>query len=249
MPSPPLCGLFDLSRVRTILVELPAYGDLVKFIDQYSHNLSVIEDLRAAIATLNTLLTMGPGGPEAPMQEGEDLIRQSLFVSTVMLYSRATHSQDSGRPFKGGVLKAYSPELRAAHDRLLHLRDKVVAHHGAAADQNWTDDRLIMCLAEGVVSYRSVFDRKLMTREALEDLRALLPVCVAHVRARASKIEGELNDLVQDLMHTDPAVWDAVAASPFDPVAYFGAGGLAQAIEAGGEPGDVSGQIQWTRTS
>jgi hypothetical protein len=231
------------------LADRPTYGDVVKLIDQSTHNLSVIEDLRVAVATLNTLLTMGPGGPEAPMEEGEDLVRQSLFVSTVMLYSRATHSQDNGRPFKGGVLKAYSAELRGAHERILHLRDKVVAHHGAAADQNWTDDRLILCITEGVFGYRSVFERKLLTREALGDLRALLPVCIAHIRARASQIEAKLNDLVQDLMHTDAAVWDAVAANPFEPVAYFGAGALAQAFEAGGEPGDFSGQIRWTRAS
>ena len=247
MTSTLLRGLFDLGQVRSALMGREAYADVIKFIHQYTDRQSVVEDLRVAVATLNTLLKLGPGSPEAVLAEGADLIRQSLFVNTVMLYCRATHSQDSGRPFKGGVKKGYSAELRAAHDRVIHLRDKVLAHHAAAADQDWTDDRLVLSLSDGVVGYRSVFERKLLTREVLRDLRALLPIALAHVQKLARQIEMSLNDRVQDLLGTDPAFWDVVADSRFDPVAYFGTGELAQAFEAGGEPGNFMGHIRWTR--
>lgn len=181
------------------------------------------------------------------MVESDDLVRQSLFVHVVMLYSRAPHSQDSGRPFKGGVLKGYATTLRAAQERVIHIRDKVLAHHAAAADQDWTDDRLVLALLEGVFNYRFVFERKLLTREALQDLRALLPAAFEQVRARALNVERKMHDTLESLIHTDARVRDAVAASRFDPAAYFGPGPLAEAFEAGGDPGDYAGHIRWTR--
>lgn len=244
-----LRGLFDLSQIRAAIGERRGYDELIKLIDRCTHHLSVVEDLRVAVATLNTLLAMGPGGPDVPMTEGDDLVRQSLFVNVVMLYTRATDSRDRGRQQKGGVRKGYTPEQREAHDRIIHLRDKVVAHHGAAEDQSWTDDRLILAIEPGAVGFRSVFERTLLTRAALQDLRAVLPTAFEWVRSRYSEIEATLNEQLQDRLQADPALWDTVAASRFDPVAYFGPGPLAEAFEAGGEEGTFDGHIRWTRAS
>jgi hypothetical protein len=46
------------------------------------------------------------------MTEDDDLVRQSLFVNVVMLYTRATDSRDRGRQQKGGVRKGYTVTLR-----------------------------------------------------------------------------------------------------------------------------------------
>lgn len=247
MDSAPLRGFFDLNLAAAALPPDPVYAPLIKLIDRSTHHLSVVEDLRVAVATLNTLITLGPGGPEAQTAPGDDMVRQSLFVNLVMLYSRATHSQDRGRPFKGGVLRGYSPPQKAAHERIIYLRDKVLAHHGSSQDQDWTDDRLILGLTEGMVGYRSVFNRRLLTREAMQDLKSLLPTALAYVQDQATAIEVELNQLVQDVLHHDQTFFDAVAASRFDPAAYFGSSELALAFEAGGETGTVTGHIRWTR--
>jgi hypothetical protein len=89
----------------------------------------------------------------------------------------------------------------------------------------------------------------LLTRDALIDLRSLLPTALAYVRAQTTAIEVELNELVQDGLHHDATFYDAVAASRFDPANYFGAGDLALAFEAGGQTGDFTGHIRWTRDS
>lgn len=248
MSLKPLRGQFDLTQARSALAGWDEYADLVKLIERCTHHQSVAEDLRIGVTTLDTLIKLGPGGPDAVLEEGDDLVRQSLFVNVVMLYCRATHSQDGGRPFKGGVEKGYSDAQRAAHKRVTHLRDKVVAHHGAASDQDWTDDRLILNIGDGEMGFRSVFERKLLTRAALADLRALLPTAFAWVGARYSTLEAQLVELLLDRVRTEPALYDAIKASRFDPEAYFGPGPLADAFDRGGETGDVAAHIRWTRS-
>ncbi len=241
-----LRGAFDLARVRTVLAGASGYHEIVGLLDRSTHQLSVAEDLRLAIQTLGALLELGPGAPVAPVRPGDDIVRQSLFVHLVIQYCRSAHSQDAGRPKKGGVLKAYSPALRAAHCRTLKLRDKVIAHHGRREHQDWTDDRLVVLINGDTVRYRYVFERKLLTREALRDLQELLPVAHAHFRDRAAEVESQLNDVISERIAIDPFLWDTIADSPFNPKAYFGQGAIADNFEGDGQRGDVFGQIRWT---
>jgi hypothetical protein len=97
----PLLRMFDLSAVRRAIAKRRGYDELIRLIDQRTDHASVVEDLRVGVATLNMLLKLGPGQPDAPFAEGDDLVRQSLFANAVMLYTRATHSQDRERPSGG----------------------------------------------------------------------------------------------------------------------------------------------------
>lgn len=247
-PLHPLTGAFDLGAVRNKLALLQGCEGIVSLIDRCTDQRSVGQDLRDAVQALNVLLAMGPGGPLAPAPQGDDVIRQALVVHLVMLYARATHSQDLGRPKKGGLGKAYSPALRAAHARMMTLRNKVMAHRGTAGEQDWADDRLVVQINNGSISYRALFDRKILTQESLRDLKELLPAAAAHYEAAASQSEKEMHERMFGSGSDDAILHAAIEGSAFDPKGYFGEGALAENFHNDGETGEAFAQVRWTRT-
>ncbi|WP_340318059.1 hypothetical protein [Rhizorhabdus argentea] len=161
-------------------------------------------------------------------QQGTELRRdeaatvQALFAQTVLLYTRATHSDGKGRK-KLQITSQLDQEQRALHVRITTLRDRYLAHFGHAS--GWEEHRAVLALdlekAQMALSYphSSAYIR---VADAV-DLERMLGLALPIAQAQSAKVSHKLNLAVNGLFDSHPDFVEQLRQARFEPTSFFDA--------------------------
>jgi hypothetical protein len=238
--------MFDLTLVGRALVDQRRYEELSNLIERCFARSSVYRDLTSARECLDVISRLGGDAPPAHGQEdqaGEDLGIQvnALLAQAILLYIRATDGVDRARSKKGSILKAYCQDQRRSHERLLSLRNKVIAHFGTEGEQLWNRERMVVMVgADGMWQYTHAFSRVTYHAATIDDLNSVLSLATQTVYESLRSEEARVNELVQAATIGDGEFRSLMLAHQFDPISFFGDNSVAKSFGMEDHPEDVT---------
>lgn len=208
---------FDLDKLAKLLGTDRRYADHVRIIEEFGSASSILQDLKTALGSLDTLSQIsGDAGARGALG-------QPLMMHAVITYSRALISRTNNRRTMDVVKKAYTPEQRKKHDGIADLRSTALAHYhvplGIYAAE-WVDDRAVAVIDGEHCRPTDVYTRYNFTKLAAEDLYELLSVAIAYVSFERERRAEEVRKML--LANKADAVFrQKLNAAPFDPENYF----------------------------
>lgn len=165
--------VFDLNKLQTVLPDV--HRKLAKAIRQWRDAHSVSADLKVAEDMLDQAMRL-----ELAKVADTDLMKMAILHAAVMAYARGLERHSDHR----STLKLtghMTPEQRVMHDRLIHLRDESIGHHGPAGTRApWSEDSVIIIQTgdvwqPAVFARRAIFQRE-FARHFLLHLQQLQPL-------------------------------------------------------------------------
>jgi hypothetical protein len=164
-----------------------------------------------------------PGEWSQPVEDG--LIGQALVAQAILLYSRATHTTSRDR-VSVHTKKVFTKGQREAHERLVDLRNNVLAHFGHGAGRNegpWVSEVMVLKVFASAPylvpshQWTRANYRGAITAELRENILVLLPAA----RGRLEETQIELMKLILPIYGIDPVFMKALSDHPFDPDTFF----------------------------
>lgn len=161
--------------------------------------------------------------------EADGLLGSSLFVTALLLYARAVHSQ--GRERSTLDLRAGLPDkLRQAHDRILSLRNKHFAHYESA--DLWEDYHVVLVLGDGRMGLSYPNRRRYVRSEDAYALYGLLQHAQSVTEVAYLKASKRLNLEINRQFDTDENFAALLGAHPFAPSEFYSPDELAEYLGA-----------------
>jgi hypothetical protein len=202
-------------------------------------NEAIRRDLVDAKRSLELLAELDVELAEQANTEADALLGRALMSQAITLYSRATHTESRDRGSSAPIRKAYAPEQKAKHDRIIAVRNYAIAHWGRGGDptEPWVDLRMAIVAAGGEPGYRFPYEAKNYAGALAVDLHDLLIAALAFVERRQTTEIDALDDAL--VLNASPAANALLLGCKFDPVAFFrGRPEVIDAFWKGHGPGD-----------
>ncbi|MDV4178753.1 hypothetical protein R1521_09575 [Rhizobium brockwellii] len=227
----------DLTLVRRALEQHDDLGEFTKAIRRFEAAASILCELKYdVIGSLDTLAEIHTDQVAAEKFSG------ALMTHAVVSYCRATHSDADGRWHIGATTK-YTPDQKKKHEKIVDLRDEVIAHFGVPEEEHglkWLDERATVRVVGDAENFKFSRTRAYYLAAAIADLRELATISAARAEVIRDERAKSFNELY--LKHAaDPRVVEAMALR-FDPNDFFGPGPVADGYWDGAR--DVSGEVR-----
>lgn len=200
--------VFDLSAAASSLSENPEARDFIKAVRKFQSTISVSTDLADVRQSVDELREMREDAG------GKSHVARALLTHAVIVYCRATHSKAIER-YNVGVIGAYSPEQRKAHQMIVELRDKVLAHFGPGS--GWHDEHVLYMEQPKGDSITAVHHRVNSDSMIFDIIHELLEVAIPYVKAR----EVERAKEVDDALTNSPELFRVIDLIPFDIESFY----------------------------
>lgn len=153
---------------------------------------------------------------------GRAATENALLMTAVLLYARAT-STSGGRGERGpiDISSKLDATQRAAHEALLEVRNRALAHvyaRAPVADDIWHDDLLFLVETDRGWRPGAATNRIQFHKPTLDRLRRQLPVAERLI----TEIFHKRIDQVSEMMTAHPVERKIFERNLFDPVPFFG---------------------------
>lgn len=210
---------FDLSALQQALKKHSEYKDLRKLIGRFAAARSCRTDLLAVRSSLDTLSEMTASSATQRMALG-----QPLMLHAVVLYYRATHTDNDGR-FSVGLTKYYSTEHSRKHNDIIKLRNQSMAHYGFGEGdygKDWIRERVVMRGTEKSLSVTDVWSRHNFISRLIFDLDELSSIALVRAEEAGDSLQSELSKMLFQRLDFDKKLAELLIQFPFDPVEFYG---------------------------
>ncbi|MFS2179468.1 hypothetical protein ACCC98_26555 [Rhizobium pisi] len=179
---------FDLTSAALFLAANPKAEPFIKAVRKFQSAISVSTDLAEVKKSVEEFQTMQEDLGDKPH------IARALLTHAVVVYCRASHTKAIER-YDVGVTGAYSAEQREAHELIVNLRDKVLAHFGPGG--GWHEERVVYLEQDHGDAITAVHHRVNSDSMVFDILENLLEAAIPYVKAkevsRANEIDAELS--------------------------------------------------------
>ncbi|ANL04646.1 hypothetical protein AMJ99_CH03124 [Rhizobium esperanzae] len=194
----------------------PQYQPLINAIKRAQAAESVSLDLHSVQDSLDALIERG----KELKAEMEDIVAPALLTHAIVLYVRASSS--SSERFKVGFEGAFSPEQRDAHNAIVRLRDKCVAHFGED-NGNWNSEKLLYIENGESNSLNFVHKRTHVDFYVVMIMKNLLETAIPSVIDRRARAIDKVDEEIQKLSAADAS---QLLSVPFEESSFFKSKGL-----------------------
>lgn len=181
---------------------------------------SSFHDLLFAVEILSYLRGLGAGTD----RELPAAAQGALMSQSILLYVRATGPSGQRKSLK--LLQGYNEAQRELHEKLVKLRNKVIAHldyDRSFGSKSFADEALVL-VHNGDGTHRlQVADMRVIYQHGVEEelfelLLSIIPLCERSLEERAADAARHIGDLSK----TDPDIQSLIERHPFDAVEFFG---------------------------
>ena len=208
--------VYDLCALADALEQDGQHADIVRLVRRAFAAMSVRTDLdraERALEELEQYEAARPMGITDDVRPG--FLAAALLNHALIHYVRATHSQAVSR-FNVGTTRGFDPAQRAAHERLVQLRDKAVAHYGPGifyGGEPWHSDRVVLLMPASGPPQMEFWSRRVSHHvEAMLDFRRVVPEAAVNALQIANEAMREMYQRVGNLYATDPQFARALRA-------------------------------------
>lgn len=226
---------YDLGAAAALLRE--SHPKLAGQIQKCKDLGSVCLDLEAggmALQALGDVMMREANAAEDADRSAYALAGRALFAEALVKYTRIYNSQDGRKLFNHDAADA---RQKAAHTRLMQLRNRGVAHYNPRGldDASFLEDRFVAALdPRGTVQFAYPFRRYNYREEDVRDLVELLLLAAQQADRQRLRAEAELGETLE-ILWDDPKVREAINICPFDAAAFHDSAEAAEAVKAGGQ--------------
>ncbi|MBY5824928.1 hypothetical protein [Rhizobium leguminosarum] len=198
--------VFDLTSAAAVLAANPKAEPFIKAVRKFQSAVSVSTDLAEVKKSVEELQKM--------REDVDGHIARALLTHAVVVYCRASHTKAIER-YDVGVIGAYSPQQREAHNLIVNLRDKVLAHFGPGG--GWYDERVLYLEQDHGDAITAVHHRVNSDSMVFDILENLLEAAIPYVKDkevdRAKEIDAELTKA--------PELFKLIDRIPFDVQEFY----------------------------
>lgn len=245
---PPQEHVFDLGKFAFELRRRGQHKNVVDAIFSALDAHSAQADLQSALDALAALKGFAQRDDET---FDNHAIALALLSNAVILYARATHTQQKARK-TFNIASRLTPGQKIVHRELYDLRNDAIAHFGTGksySGPNWVRETALFYIGPhgskfGISSRRFTFDRSVVDRINAQ-------VAVAHgimtdIRAEKSTFCATL---MNGLLKGNRAMLELLATFGFDPYDFLGgaveADAFYKSLQSGHERTFVKGSEQY----
>lgn len=198
----------DLRQAARVLGRDRRFKKFADLVSRYFDVVSARLDIEYAQKQLGLGATISNPGTQPLLEErrqdeGQALTVGALVTSAIILYGRATQTTSKHRrPIP--IVSRYDDQQKAAHDRLLRLRNDAIAHYGPAEDHidgYWAREKITLSVGGEGPTLHHRYSRANYRQNVMIDLAGLLPIanqaCTSIAEERKQQLFGELEELTR----------------------------------------------------
>jgi hypothetical protein len=164
-------------------------------------------------------------------------IQGAAFSQALVLYVRATESGDQGRRHSLKVSRLFSESQKAFHERIVELRNRVIAHADGNSDLGWLKDSILLIARNDHWEYGYTYSRQIFDSKISFELKNLINFINPTLKLELESDNDQVHETLISAMETDPTIRQELDECTFDSEHFFGRNAsserFAQAIQDG----------------
>lgn len=181
---------------------------------------SCVSDLSQALTALQALEDLSNGPDRTSIRARA--VEHALLSHVILLYCRATAGNGkSGERGSVNITHHYTDELRAEHDAIVAIRNRVIAHVYSGelvADHIWNEGILFLLQTDDGLLPCGTTRSTQSNGDVLIKLARLIPIAIEIMR---EKFVDATNSLVMTF-NENGVTADLIEQHAFDPIQFFG---------------------------